>query len=72
MRAEAGIGSPTAALPFLLRLLRSTRETILREGIATKSEIDIDAIEQRLSADLAAQRCVTTGGFEVKAWARKR
>jgi len=71
MKAEAGVGSPMAGLPFTMNLLRSTRETIIREGIAPAEDVDPDVVEQRLRAEYAELRTVVTGGFEVRAWARK-
>ena len=71
MKAEAGIGSPSASLPFTLNLLRSTHETMIREGIALAQDVDPEVVERRLRAEMAEMRTVVTGGFEVQAWARK-
>lgn len=70
MKAEAGIGG-SASLPFAMNILRSTRETIIREGIAPADEVEPEVVEQRLRAEFVKLRTVVTGGFEVKAWARK-
>jgi ubiquinone/menaquinone biosynthesis C-methylase UbiE len=70
MRAEAGIG-PASALNFPLTLLRSVRETILREGIASAEDTEPEAVRARLTKELTATKSVITGGFEVRAWATK-
>jgi SAM-dependent methyltransferase len=69
MVAAAGIGA-ASTLPHVLGLLRSTRQTILAERIATPEELDLDLIAQRFSEELDSNGRVFTGGFEVFGWSR--
>lgn len=71
MTAAAGIGDASAALPFALNLLRSLRDKIISEGLATADDIDAQLIEQRLAAEPLSNERVLTGGFEVFASTRK-
>lgn len=70
VRAEANVLTPTADYP-VAAIIRAVLPRILRHGIATETEIDVDTLDDRLAAERreTAATCLWEMVFCV--WARK-
>lgn len=70
LRAEAILQTPDTQYPTA-GIVRAMLPRIVRQGIATEAEIDIDTLEQRLDEERAGANTVYVGEMLFGAWARK-
>jgi 2-polyprenyl-3-methyl-5-hydroxy-6-metoxy-1,4-benzoquinol methylase len=64
------VGGPEA-IEALLGLVRTLRDQMLRFGIATEAELDIDSLRSKLVVEAARDRTFRLGPLMVAAWSRK-
>jgi SAM-dependent methyltransferase len=74
MRFEAFIGGGATSADYLrfaaADLIRSVLPDLVRLGVATVAEVDIDTLHERMLAEVIAKESVIVGRSEIGAWAR--
>ena len=70
VRAEAIVQTP-AARHDLASIVRVMLPRMLRHGVATEAEIDIESLEQRLENERISTNATYVGDMMFGAWARK-
>jgi protein-L-isoaspartate O-methyltransferase len=74
MRLEAFIGGGATTAGYLrfaaADLIRSVLPELVRLGVATLAEVDIDTLHERMLAEVIANESVIVGRSEIGAWAR--
>jgi hypothetical protein len=70
VRAEAIVHTPDTTYPFAA-IVRSMLPRIIRHGIASEHDIDIDTLEQRLVAERRSANSVYISDMVFGIWARK-
>ena len=71
VRASAQSASTSTTLASVAALVRSFLPLILRLGVASPAEVDIDTLAERLRAEATAAGAVVTSPLLVGAWARR-
>ncbi|MCY3553375.1 MAG: methyltransferase domain-containing protein [Candidatus Poribacteria bacterium] len=70
VRAEANVLTPTADYP-VAAIIRAVLPRILRHGIATETEIDVDTLDGRLAAERRETTATCLWEMVFCVWARK-
>jgi ubiquinone/menaquinone biosynthesis C-methylase UbiE len=70
VRAEAIVQTPRSRRPTAM-IVQAMLHRIVRHGVADPAEIDVDTLDARLAAELAAANTVYIGDMVFCAWARK-
>lgn len=70
VRAEAIVQTP-AARYAVAGIVRAILPRIIRQGIATEDEVDIDTLDQRLDGERTNTNATYVGDMMFGAWARK-
>ena len=70
VRAEAVVQTPTAS-HHTGAIIRAMLPRIIRHGVATAEEIDIDTLDARLAEERRAADATYVGELVFGAWARK-
>ncbi len=70
LRAEAVVVSPTIAHPAAA-IVRAMRPRIVGHGVATEHEIDLESLEQRLTAERISANTTAVWELIFGVWARK-
>jgi SAM-dependent methyltransferase len=71
VRAEANVLTPTADYP-VAAIIRSVLPRLLEHGIVTEDEVDVDTLDDRLSAERRAANATCLWEMVFCAWARKQ
>jgi hypothetical protein len=69
-RAEAIVQTPEMRYP-VGAIIRAMPPRIVRQGVATEEEVDIDTLDRRLADELEKANATYIGGMVFGAWARK-
>jgi SAM-dependent methyltransferase len=70
LRAEAIVQTPTARYPAA-SIVRAMLPRIVRHGIATEQEIDVDTLDQRMIDERVKADTTSVGELVFGAWARR-
>ena len=71
VRAEANVLTPTAGYP-VAAIIRSVLPRLLRHGIATEAEIDVETLDERLAAERRETAATCLWEMVFCGWARKQ
>jgi SAM-dependent methyltransferase len=71
VRAEANVLTPTADYP-VAAIIRSILPRLLEHGIVTEGEVDVDTLDDRLTAERRAANATCLWEMVFCAWARKQ
>ena len=71
VRAEANVLTPTAGYP-VAAIIRSVLPRLLRHGIATETEIDVETLDDRLAAERRETAATCLWEMVFCGWARKQ
>jgi ubiquinone/menaquinone biosynthesis C-methylase UbiE len=74
VRAEAVVHTPAQASTLhhtTGKIIRAMLPRIIRQGVATEAEIDVDTLDQRLTAERLAANATYVSDMVFGAWARK-
>ncbi len=69
VRAEALVQTPKLRQP-VGAIVRAMLPRIVKHGVATEAEVDVDTLDERLAAECAAANATYIGGMAFGAWAR--